>query len=75
MTNHIPTFKGLGETYYLLAKENVKNSTDNKYLEYIELSIKYLNKAICLRKDLCCVWKILGDCCNMIRYFPKNDPM
>jgi hypothetical protein len=42
MTNHVPTFKGLGETYFELAKANIKNSTDNKYLEYMELSIKVI---------------------------------
>jgi len=31
---------GLGETFYLLAKENVRTSTDNKYFEHIENSIK-----------------------------------
>jgi len=38
--DHVPSLKGLGETYYLKAKENVKNSTDQRYLEYIESSIK-----------------------------------
>jgi hypothetical protein len=40
ITDHVPSLKGLGETYYLKAKENVKNSTDQRYLEYIESSIK-----------------------------------
>lgn len=40
ITNHVPTFKGLGETYYELAMANIKTSSDNKYLEYVELSIK-----------------------------------
>ena len=42
--NHVPTFKGLSETYYELAIANLKTSTDNKYLEFIEKSIKvYIN--------------------------------
>jgi hypothetical protein len=31
---------GLGETYYELARENLKSATDNKYIEYVELSVK-----------------------------------
>jgi hypothetical protein len=73
MTNHVPTLKGLGETYYQLAKENVRVSTNNKYFEHIENSIKFLTKAIYLRKDLCCIWKILGDCSSIIRYSPKQE--
>jgi hypothetical protein len=42
ITDHVPSLKGLGETYYLKAKENVKNSTDQRYLEYIESSIKVI---------------------------------
>jgi tetratricopeptide (TPR) repeat protein len=73
ITNHIPTLKGLGETYYLLAVENVKVSLNEKYLEYIELSVKYLCKALLLRKDLCCLWKILADCCGLIRFYPDKS--
>ncbi len=40
ITNHVPTLKGLGETYYELANQNIQNSNDDKYFEYIELSIK-----------------------------------
>ena len=40
IADHVPTFKGLGETYYELARDNLKNATDNKYLEYVELSVK-----------------------------------
>ena len=35
-------YKGLGETYYELANVNIKTSTDNKYLEHMESSIKVL---------------------------------
>ena len=38
--------QGLGETYYELAKQNIKNATDNKYLDYIESSIKVIRKHI-----------------------------
>lgn len=67
----MPTLKGLGETYYELARHNIKNATDNKYLEYIESSVKYLSKAILLRKDICCMWNILGNCCALVRYYPN----
>ncbi len=40
LTDHIPSLKGLGETHFLLAKHNARNSTDNKYLQHIEASIK-----------------------------------
>lgn len=40
ISNHVPTLKGLGETYYELAFANIKTSTDYRYLEYIQQSIK-----------------------------------
>ena len=39
LNNHIPTLKGLGETYYLLAKESVEKSINCDYVKYIESSI------------------------------------
>lgn len=42
IANHVPTLKGVSETYYELALKNLKSSTDYKYLEYIENSIKVI---------------------------------
>ena len=42
ITNHVPTMKDLDETYYELPDQNIQNSNDDKYFEYIESSIKVL---------------------------------
>ena len=40
LPNHVPTLKGLGEAHYLLARENIKNTNDDKYMEFMETSLK-----------------------------------
>ena len=59
----MPALKGLGETYYELAKQSVEKLSDGKYVEYVEASVKYLARGVRARRDVCCLWKILGDCC------------
>ena len=39
LNNHIPTLKGLGETYYLLAKQSVEKSINCEYVQFIETGI------------------------------------
>lgn len=73
ITDHVPTLKGLGETYYQLANQNIKTSSDDMYMEYIESSIKYLTRGIRLRKDVCCLWKVLGDCCLLSKAYPNME--
>lgn len=69
--NHIPTLKGLGETYFQLSVDNIQNLTDNKFLEYIEKCIEYVYQGLQIRKDLCCFWKLLGDSSSQVYFFPE----
>ena len=42
LDNHIPTLKGLGEAYYLLAKESIEKSVNCNYIKYVETSINVI---------------------------------
>ena len=43
--------KGLGETYYELANQNIKNSNDDLYMEHIESSIKVKTNLFQIQKN------------------------
>jgi hypothetical protein len=40
LPDHIPTLKGLGETYYNMAKSNIKESNNDKYPYLMESCLK-----------------------------------
>ncbi|XP_071964679.1 tetratricopeptide repeat protein 37-like [Antedon mediterranea] len=63
---YVPALKGLGETYLLLAKDSLVEFLNLKAVDYVANSITALNKAIMLRPDLSCLWKLLGDACTIL---------
>ncbi len=32
-----------------------------------------MTRAIRIRKDICCLWKVLGDCCLTTKVFANNE--
>ncbi|NP_001086571.1 tetratricopeptide repeat protein 37 [Xenopus laevis] len=63
---YVPALKGLGECHLMLAKSALSDFLDLKAVDAIEKAIEFLARAIRLRPDLLCLWKLLGDACTCI---------
>ncbi|XP_077378544.1 tetratricopeptide repeat protein 37 [Festucalex cinctus] len=64
--NYVPALKGLGECQLSLAKSLMEDCRDGGAIDLIEQAIQNLFKAVKLRSDLSCLWKLLGDACSAV---------
>ncbi|XP_043965312.1 tetratricopeptide repeat protein 37 [Gambusia affinis] len=65
--DYVPALKGLGECQLSLAKSLMEDCRDGGAVDLIQQSIHNLFRAVQLRPDLSCLWKLLGDACTAVR--------
>lgn len=65
-------FKGLGECQLSLAKSLMEDCRDGGAIHLINQAIRNLFRAVELRPDLSCLWKLLGDACSAVSTVSPN---
>ncbi|XP_068167730.1 superkiller complex protein 3 [Antennarius striatus] len=63
---YVPALKGLGECQLSMAKSLMEDCRDGGAIDLIQQAIKNLFRAVELRPDLSCLWKLLGDACTAV---------
>ncbi|KAL0979784.1 hypothetical protein UPYG_G00189630 [Umbra pygmaea] len=64
--DYVPALKGLGECLLSLAKGFLEDYRDGGAIDLIQRAIHHLFRAVELRPDLSCLWKLLGDACSAV---------
>ncbi|KAK7934130.1 hypothetical protein WMY93_005026 [Mugilogobius chulae] len=64
--DYVPALKGLGECQLLLAKTLFEDCRDGGAIHLLQQAIHNLFRAVKLRPDLSCLWKLLGDACTAV---------
>uniref|UniRef100_A0A3P8YLR4 Tetratricopeptide repeat domain 37 n=1 Tax=Esox lucius TaxID=8010 RepID=A0A3P8YLR4_ESOLU len=64
--DYVPALKGLGECLLSLAKGLMEDCRDGGAIDLIQRAINHLFRAVELRPDLSCLWKLLGDACTTV---------
>uniref|UniRef100_A0AAQ4RWZ0 SKI3 subunit of superkiller complex n=1 Tax=Gasterosteus aculeatus aculeatus TaxID=481459 RepID=A0AAQ4RWZ0_GASAC len=64
--DYVPALKGLGECQLSLAKSLMEDCRDGGAIDLIQQAIKNLFRAVEMRPDLSCLWKLLGDACTAV---------
>lgn len=64
--DYVPALKGLGECQLSLAKALFEDCRDQGAILLIQQAIHNLFRAVKLRPDLSCLWKLLGDACTAV---------
>ncbi|KAM7416515.1 hypothetical protein PAMA_018530 [Pampus argenteus] len=64
--DYVPALKGLGECQLALAKSLMEDCRDGGAIDLIQQAIQNLFRAVELRPDLSCLWKLLGDACTAV---------
>ncbi|CAB1319387.1 unnamed protein product [Coregonus sp. 'balchen'] len=64
--DYVPALKGLGECLLSLARGLMEDYRDGGAIDLIQQAIQYLFRAVELRPDLSCLWKLLGDACTSV---------
>uniref|UniRef100_A0A3B4ZEE7 Arylsulfatase family member K n=1 Tax=Stegastes partitus TaxID=144197 RepID=A0A3B4ZEE7_9TELE len=70
--DYVPALKGLGECQLSLAKALMEDCRDGGAIDLIQQAIQNLFKAVQLRPDLSCLWKLLGDACTTVCIVSPN---
>ncbi|CAG00393.1 unnamed protein product [Tetraodon nigroviridis] len=70
--DYVPALKGLGECQLSLAKSLIEDCRDGGAVDLIQQAIKNLFRAVELRPDLTCLWKLLGDACTAVSTVSPN---
>lgn len=69
---YVPALKGLGECQLSLAKALLEDCRDGGAIDLIQQAIHNLFRAVKLRPDLSCLWKLLGDACSAVGTVSPN---
>lgn len=69
---YIPALKGLAETCLALAKFNIDKNLLGRANDYLQQAMNSLTAAIKERKDISCIWKLLGDTCYRCATLPEK---
>ncbi|XP_017884078.1 tetratricopeptide repeat protein 37 [Ceratina calcarata] len=69
---YIPALKGLAETCLALAKVYTNRKLLGRANDYLQQAINSLTAAIKERKDISCIWKLLGDVCYRGATLPEK---
>ncbi|XP_057688617.1 tetratricopeptide repeat protein 37 isoform X2 [Corythoichthys intestinalis] len=64
--DYVPALKGLGDCQLALAKSFMEDCRDGGAIDLIQQAIHNLLRAVQLRSDLSCLWKLLGDACSAV---------
>uniref|UniRef100_A0A8D3CQX3 SKI3 subunit of superkiller complex n=1 Tax=Scophthalmus maximus TaxID=52904 RepID=A0A8D3CQX3_SCOMX len=70
--DYVPALKGLGECQLSLAKGRMEDCRDGGAIDLIQQAIQNLFRAVELRPDLSCLWKLLGDACTAVSTVSPN---
>lgn len=70
--DYVPALKGLGECQLSLAKSLMEECRDGGAIDLIQQAIQNLFRAVKLRPDLSCLWKLLGDACTAVSMVSPN---
>ncbi|XP_008335039.1 tetratricopeptide repeat protein 37 isoform X1 [Cynoglossus semilaevis] len=70
--DYVPALKGLGECQLSLAKGLIEDCRDGGAIDLIQKAIQNLFRAVELRPDLSCLWKLLGDACTAVNTVSPN---
>ncbi|KAM4576471.1 tetratricopeptide repeat protein 37 [Odontesthes bonariensis] len=70
--DYVPALKGLGECQLSLAKSLMNDCRDGGAIDLIQQAIQNLFRAVQLRPDLSCLWKLLGDACTAVSIVSPN---
>ncbi|XP_055367212.1 tetratricopeptide repeat protein 37 isoform X2 [Betta splendens] len=70
--DYVPALKGLGECQLSLAKGLMEDCRDGGAIDLIQQAIQNLYRAVLLRPDLSCLWKLLGDACTTVSAVSPN---
>uniref|UniRef100_A0A8C9Y4S4 SKI3 subunit of superkiller complex n=1 Tax=Sander lucioperca TaxID=283035 RepID=A0A8C9Y4S4_SANLU len=70
--DYVPALKGLGECQLSLAKGLMEDCRDGGAIDLIQQAIQNLFRAVVLRPDLSCLWKLLGDACTAVSTVSSN---
>ncbi|XP_068617091.1 superkiller complex protein 3 [Brachionichthys hirsutus] len=70
---YVPALKGLGECQLSLAKSLMEDCRDGAAIGLIQQAVKNLCRAVELRPDLSCLWKLLGDACTAVSTVSPNS--
>ncbi|XP_045562596.1 tetratricopeptide repeat protein 37 [Salmo salar] len=70
--DYVPALKGLGECLLSLARGLMEDYRDGGAIDVIQQAIQYLFRAVELRPDLSCLWKLLGDACTSVSTVAPN---
>ncbi|XP_038559572.1 tetratricopeptide repeat protein 37 [Micropterus salmoides] len=70
--DYVPALKGLGECQLSLAKSLMEDCRDWGAIDLIQQAIQNLFRAVELRPDLSCLWKLLGDACTAVSTVSPN---
>uniref|UniRef100_A0A8C8DD58 Tetratricopeptide repeat domain 37 n=1 Tax=Oncorhynchus tshawytscha TaxID=74940 RepID=A0A8C8DD58_ONCTS len=70
--DYVPALKGLGECLLSLARCLMEDYRDGGAIDLIQQAIQYLFRAVELRPDLSCLWKLLGDACTSVSTVAPN---
>ncbi|XP_042343628.1 tetratricopeptide repeat protein 37 isoform X2 [Plectropomus leopardus] len=70
--DYVPALKGLGECQLSLAKSFMEDCRDGGAIDLIQQAIQNLFRAVELRPDLSCLWKLLGDACTAVSTVSPN---
>nr|XP_046243032.1 tetratricopeptide repeat protein 37 isoform X2 [Scatophagus argus] len=70
--DYVPALKGLGECQLSLAKSLMEDCRDGGAIDLIQQAIQNLFRAVELRPDLSCLWKLLGDACTAVSMVSPN---
>uniref|UniRef100_A0A3Q3WEK4 Uncharacterized protein n=1 Tax=Mola mola TaxID=94237 RepID=A0A3Q3WEK4_MOLML len=70
--DYVPALKGLGECQLSLAKSLMEDCRDGGAIDLIQQAIHNLFRAVELRPDLSCLWKLLGDACTAVSTVSPN---
>ncbi|XP_076761595.1 superkiller complex protein 3 isoform X2 [Xylocopa sonorina] len=69
---YIPALKGLAESCLALAKEHIANQFLGRGKNYLQQALDSLTTAVKERKDISCIWKLLGDVCFRVAMLPEK---
>ncbi|CAL7935450.1 unnamed protein product [Xylocopa violacea] len=69
---YIPALKGLAESCLAIAKEHIANQFLGRGKNYLQQALDSLTAAIKERKDISCIWKLLGDVCFRVAMLPEK---
>nr|CAB3267341.1 tetratricopeptide repeat protein 37-like [Phallusia mammillata] len=71
--DYVPALKGLSESHLAQAKQMLSEGRDQTCNDHITEAIKCLTSAVKTSGTMSCLWKLLGECCNVIYFLHPNQ--